>query len=294
METYYEPAFYKHNEKFNILGPLLGLAFGTAAAFPLAFGYAYIARYIPFIYLNWIVSFGAVFLVALAFVAGERMGKNRNRGASLISALIMSVITLYIFWAAFLHVLSKGAFSFTSLLFHPKDMMRLIEALVEVGWFSLKRARVRGLFYGILLAVEAAVYVGIFIAVWWSMLLQGVFCEGCNSWGSEEKLPFPVDQGHAPQIVAGMKTGDWSFISQLSFTSHPSTLLFEITRCSGNCPSFILLSLIKNDVIQGKDGPEATETYLLKNLHITGEQLEQINSLEALFQQDAPAEPPVY
>ena len=69
-----QPQFYKHNDTFNILGTVLGLLFGVGAAIPLAFGYAYLTQLIPFIYINWIISFGAVFLVALAFVTGERIG----------------------------------------------------------------------------------------------------------------------------------------------------------------------------------------------------------------------------
>lgn len=284
------PTYYQHKETFNVMGSVLGLAFGTAAAVPLAFVYSYLARYIPFIYLNWLISFGAVLGVAFAYVTGERMGKNRNRTASLVSALLMSVITLYIFWAAFLHVLTKGGLSFTHLVFHPKDLMRAIELLVQVGWFSLKRARVHGTFYGVLLAVEALAYVGIFIGMWWTMLLKGVFCEKCNSWGDDFKIPLHLDQEHIPAVVAGLKTGDWSFIDTVTPGIPDHSLIFEVTRCTGKCPEFILLAAIKLDVIQGKDGPESTEQDMVRNLYITETQLQQLFNLETRF--STPAPPP--
>ena len=98
---------YRSTGTFSPAGVGLGLLLALVAMFPIAFVYSYAVRYIPFIYINFLISFGAVFAVAYVYTFGESLGRNRSRAASLLAMLLAGLLTLFVFWATFLYVLSN-------------------------------------------------------------------------------------------------------------------------------------------------------------------------------------------
>jgi hypothetical protein len=259
---------YRSTGTFSPAGIGIGLALSLAAMFPIAFIYSYAVRYIPFIYLNFLVSFGAVFAVAWVYVLGEGLGRNRSRAASLVAMLLAAFLTLFVFWVTFLYVLSERKLEYVKMLTDPSYVVKLIQELVEVGWFTLKRNRVKGTMYGIMLAVEAAAYVGIFVYVWWTALKSRVFCEKCQKWVERENVAMFFDLAPLPAIAASLASGTDAWVDHLVLATGTPSLRIEIASCVG-CNDLHVLDLVHSQDVVDKDGnPSTEEKKLLENVLI--------------------------
>lgn len=287
--------FYRLSGKANFTGLSLGLVFATALAIPCSFVYAYAVRYIPLVFLNFLVSFGYVFVIALVYKLGERMGHNRNRALSFLGALLGCSICLYLAWAAFLTVLlGKMQIGFWQLVSNPQMMWTWIEILVKNGWFTIGSSKetVSGAFYAVLLIVEALCYFWIFLAV--GMLEKdAVYCERCNKWLESKLLPIFIDIRLEPDMVRTSESGmvDWlpRLASVLPFPVNDSYITLHTTACD-SCTDIYLLTAKKLLVSKNKEGNvETKESLLLQNLIMTKKEMDELQQrlqeLEAASQQ---------
>jgi hypothetical protein len=253
------PRFYKFSGVLDIKGPLLGLLFVILSSVPLAFIYSYAARYIPIIYIAWIFSLGYVAGVALAYAYGESFGRNRNKTISFIFILLSFVICLYVSYAAFLAVLSKHTLGFFDLLLDPLFLRDEVISLIETGWFNIKGSRVNGMFYGILLLIEAIGYLIVFLVMFFSALFNRIFCEQCNDWVESEAVPFLISTNIKEGLIRSQKTGEIDWISSINLTDKAPFLTFEISQCK-KCNDLIVFKAIETTVTLDDKGE--TETNL--------------------------------
>lgn len=259
---------YKSTGSFDPKGVGLGLALAIAAMFPVSFIYAYAVRYIPFVYINFLVSFGAVFAVAGAYVFGESLGRNRSRAASLVAMLLAGVLTLFVFWVTFLYVLFERNLEYLKMLTDPAYVIDLVKELVKVGWFALKNNRVKGTAYGVMLAIEAAAYLGIFVFAWWTFLKERVFCEKCQKWVDRERVAMFFELAPLEGIAAALATGSDAWIDQLHLATSTPSLQVELASCAG-CHELHVVNLIHTQDVVDKDGnPSTEEKTLLANILI--------------------------
>lgn len=269
------PSFYRLSGKTDITGPLLGLVSAVAASFLISFIYAYAVRYIPLVYLNWLISFGLVLVVAVISVSVEKTRHNRNRILSLIGTLVSATACLYLFWVAFLCVLSKHELGCFSTLAAPGKVFSLIEALAENGWFSLKGGKVHGTFYAFLLVIEAIGYYAIFVLTHVVMTAQTIYCETCSRWLDAEELPILLDPSLAPEVKTTAQTGVLDWIERIEATDLSPYLQIELVSCS-SCHNLHVLTVKEMEVIP-KDGyDETSEKVLLKNLLVSNETVETL------------------
>ncbi len=269
---------YKSTGTFDPIGVVLGVVLAVVAMVPLSFLYAYATQYIPFIYLNFLVSFGAVFGVAGAYIFGESLGKNRNRAISLLAMLVVAALTLYVFWVTFLYVLTEREFGYTELLTQPKLIMDLITALIEYGWFSIKNAEVKGTFYAILLGVEALCYVAIFIVMWWTALRARIFCENCQKWVESEALPVFFDPANSDALVQEVRAGTDRWVEMLHPTTANPALRLDLADCQ-HCRALCVLHVYRVES-KAKDNGEVdtSEHTLVDNILITPNVREQLKA----------------
>lgn len=272
-----EPKFYKLSGKFSIKGPLFGAALGLVSVFPLSLVYAYLVRYIPFIYLNCVISLGFVALVAYIYFAGEGLGKNRNKYTALIGSLVMGVITLYVSWVAFLFVLKTHNLNYFELLTNPKQVINIIDNLVTTGWFSIKGGRVNGTIYAIFLGIEALLYITAFIVMWFGSFADNVYCEDCQKWVDRKKLPYFYNPEYANEITQRMLAGDDSWIDWLQLVDEPHWLSLNVATCK-KCKNLHVLNLneVALKVVDGEN--QENENLLLENLIISSETLQKIHT----------------
>jgi hypothetical protein len=261
---------YRSTGSFHPGGVALGLALAIVAMFPVSFIYAYAVRYIPFVYINFLISLGAVFAVAGAYIFGESLGRNRSRAASLVAMLLAGVLTLFVFWVTFLFVLSEGKIEYLKMLTDPSLVIDLVKELVKVGWFTLKRNQVKGTFYGIMLAVEAVAYIGIFAFAWWTFLKERVFCEKCQKWVARERVAMFFDLAPLEGIAAALAAGSDAWVDQLQLATATPSLQIELASCAG-CHELHVVDLIHTQDVVDKDGnPSTEEKVLLSNILIHG------------------------
>ncbi len=261
---------YRSTGSFHPGGVALGLALAIVAMFPVSFIYAYAVRYIPFVYINFLISFGAVFAVAGAYTFGESLGRNRSRAASLIAMLLAGALTLFVFWVTFLYVLSEGKLEYLKMLTDPGYVVDLIKELVKVGWFTLKRSQVKGTAYGVMLAVEAVAYIGIFVFAWWTFLKERVFCEKCQKWVARERVAMYFDLAPLEGIASALAAGSDAWVDQLRLADATPSLQIELASCPG-CHELHVVDLIHTQDVVDKDGnPSTEEKVLMSNILIHG------------------------
>src|SRR5690349_24391726 len=94
---------YRHSGKFGVHGPLLALLAALVLGFPLGFAYAYIVRWCPLVYVNFLATLGYGF--AFGFLTGWllRVGKVRNTPVAALTALVAGIIAWYFNWNGHVH-----------------------------------------------------------------------------------------------------------------------------------------------------------------------------------------------
>src|SRR3954467_6321705 len=100
--------FYSHSGKFGIHGPLLAIVTGLVLGYPLGIAYAYLIKFIPFIYLNFLVTAGYAFAFGLLTAMLMKFGKVRSGPVALLTGLMVGFIAWYANWNGYVHTLAKG------------------------------------------------------------------------------------------------------------------------------------------------------------------------------------------
>src|SRR5579862_4665134 len=90
--------FYSHSGKFGVHGPLLALIAGVFVAYPLGIAYSYLIKWIPFIYLNCLITAGYGFAFGFLTFFLLKFGKVRNGTLALLTALVVGLAALYGAW----------------------------------------------------------------------------------------------------------------------------------------------------------------------------------------------------
>ena len=106
MNENYHP-FYKHSGKFGVHGPLLALLAAVVAGYPLGIIYAYLIKWIPFIYLNLFITAGYGLAFGFMTMALLKFAKVRNSSIALLTGLAVGLCAAYLSWNGFLHAMAK-------------------------------------------------------------------------------------------------------------------------------------------------------------------------------------------
>ena len=155
------------------------------------------------------------------------------------------------------------------MLTDPTYVVDLIKELISVGWFTVKRSRVKGTVYGLMLAIEAVAYIGIFVFVWWTALKDRVFCEKCQKWVERENLAMFFDLAPLEYISTSLATGTDAWIDALSLATGTPSLRVELASCAG-CNELHVLTLVHStDTVDKEGSPSTEEKNLMENILIS-------------------------
>ncbi|HLK96390.1 MAG TPA: hypothetical protein VK364_01350, partial [Hymenobacter sp.] len=173
MNHYYQPS-----NRFSVGGVLLLLAVGVLAAGLLAFIYVYAVWYIPFIYINFLLTLAFGFLLGVVLAQLVRTGKLRNPALVTLLATGVALVACYIQWALYLTLVlnttsveslgrrasvAHTSFStdvMSSILLHPGSIVEAMSELATSGSWSLMGVTPSGIFLYLIWLVEAAIIVG--------------------------------------------------------------------------------------------------------------------------------------
>src|SRR5262245_30482237 len=149
---------YRHSGKFGPRGPVLALGVAVLAGFPLGYAYSYLINWIPFIYLNFLLTAGYGFLFGFLTGLMVKIGKVRNTLVACQCGLLAGVFGWYFAWNGHVHALSKGG----PALFLPGEILRAMQYLYQNGsWGLSSGGNVTGIPLAIVWAVEAVVMIGL-------------------------------------------------------------------------------------------------------------------------------------
>ena len=270
----------------------MSAAAGVAAALVLGAVYAYGTNWIPFIYLNFLLTIGFGLAVAAAVEWGARVGKMRNTAVATMVAAVVGLIAVYFAW-----------------VFDPMARVDIVDRPIwdlQVLWQYMKLGFQNG-FWGIgengppvtgwmlvgVWATEAIVIVTVVVLVVRRMLGNRPFCEETNQWTKSEKgvaLLSLVGDVDIDAKLSRLVQGELDALSEFyrGAAAEPATLRLDLATCPG-CPTcnFLtakLVRLVENK--RGKTTPQ--EQTLWQNLQIAPEDVAKVRSAGV----ERPAAPP--
>lgn len=260
-------------------GGLLTIVGSFLTAAVLAFAYALIIWWVPFIYLNFLATLGFGFAMGIAVTVLASMGKIRSPLFVRFTWLATLLLGYYCYWA--MSLWARGAWEAGLMVFDPRAVLAFGSILFEEGsWGFVKGANVTGWFL-------VAFWVAEFGILSWISYITAVanidqpFCESCYEWTETEN-------GVALYQASGTEPG-WDRVRQGDFGALLeipllSASLSEYTRLDVNacpkCTASNFLSVVQVKKTVDKDGDETTnESPLFANLTLTGEQLAHVRAL---------------
>jgi hypothetical protein len=117
--------------------------------------------------------------------------------------------------------------------------------------------------------VEAVVYIGIFVYVWWTALKSRVFCEKCQKWVERAGVPMFFDLAPLEAIATSLATGTDAWVDTLFLAQGTPSLRVELASCA-HCGELHVLTLVHSQDVVDKDGnPSTEEKNLLENVLIS-------------------------
>ncbi|HWY74445.1 MAG TPA: hypothetical protein VN281_02450, partial [Verrucomicrobiae bacterium] len=202
---------YRHSGKFYAHGPFAAVVAAVVAGFPLGYAYAYFMKWIPFIYLNFLVTLGYGFFFGAVIGALMKWGKVRNTLVVLVTSLVAGFIALYFSWNGHIHSLFPDA----PTICRPNVMLNGMKALYREGSWGLHGSGpVTGIPLAIVWVVEAGVILGLTTATAVGMIASTPFCENAMCWLDKKRTINTLAPFTDPAQVAAIKSGDLRPLTQ--------------------------------------------------------------------------------
>jgi hypothetical protein len=177
---------YRHSGKISLVGLLAGAAATFVGGPVLATIYSVAIAYIPFIYLNAILS--GVFGAGVGFVVAFAMksGKVRNTWLIMTMAFGATLFAHYIGWMVWVAVMffrADAEVPVLALLF-PPTFFEIVGELASEGVWTIGRSDtpVSGFFLWLVWCIEALVVFGASLVVAFTTAEGEPFCEACENW----------------------------------------------------------------------------------------------------------------
>jgi hypothetical protein len=261
--------FYSHSGKFGLLGPLLAITAGALVAYPLGFAYSYLVKWIPFIYLNFLITFGYGFIFGFLTLVLLKCGKVRNRTVALLCGAIVGLLAWYGDWNGHIHALVGKA----PWLLTPGQLVSIAKVLLKEGSWALGlfgREPVTGIPLATVWIIEGAAIVGISSLIAYSSVAATPFCETHDCWLDQEKIMDKLDAFTHPNHIEAFSNGDIAPLEEARPRVPASGRFARLTlKHSSKCDDFCALSVANVTVSLDKDGKQQEEVNeLMTNLWV--------------------------
>lgn len=196
---------YRPSGKFSLSGVVLSLGAALAAGLPLGLAYGYLLNWIPFVYINMLitVAYGGLFgWITMSIMKAARV---RHPGIAAVCGTATGLIALYFDWNGHIHALFEDAAWF----YPPDQILGAMAWLYEHGSWGMKDGgNVTGIFLGIVWVAEAACIV--LPAAWlpYVFVRDTPYCEKSRCWLDEEKKIDTLEPFTDASQLARLKSGD--------------------------------------------------------------------------------------
>lgn len=266
----------------------LGLLFGGATAILGGIVYQLLVNWIPFIYVNIILTLGFGALVGALTGIGLKRGQLRN---NMVAAILCTVIgagavgfTHFAGYEKTLRSVASETGTSVSELREKLSFQQYIELKAKLGWkigkVTSSGSSMNGGFVYFVWGVEALIVIGLSIGLGISMVSEP-YCESCKEWTTEHKLP--DRQGSSGSIKSDADAGKLDPIVQRK--DEGADLLAYTVHACPKCKDSSYLTVDKVTLKEKKKGEiERSTESIVTRAALTSEQRGQLL--------DAPAEAP--
>ena len=249
-------SLYQHSGKFTPYGPVLGLLAGAIVALPLAYGYAFAIAYIPFIYINFIITGLFAFIIGGATMLAIQSGKIRNRLIAIGTSLLVACVALYAMWTAHIYATFDDAPAFCS----PDYLFMAIGHLYEHGSWSLKSTPVTGIILAIVWLAEAAITSGLIVYLGYTGMANTPFCETTQTWLSVETDIDTLAFIRSDEAQLDLQSGDLSCLTKPRPRNINSSTFCRITiKSSQDEEAMRTVRLTNITITQDKNGNDSEQ-----------------------------------
>ncbi|MDR0782977.1 MAG: hypothetical protein LBE83_04370 [Propionibacteriaceae bacterium] len=297
--------YYKPSGKVSPLFFLLFLLIIAIALPILSVVYSHLIYYIPFIYLNLLVTIGAGAVIGATMLWARKAGKARNRGVVAIFTLLAAIAFEYLQWCAYIPIVIAEAleegFDIVTRLWDTLDLLVTPSAVYE--WAVLINENgIWGLSKGT--AVTGALLLGVWIAEFLIITVAAIivgqigagdpFSEAGGKWYKQSKdtaqacLPADFDA-----MKARLEAGDISELYHLVRTGivDSSSFLkiefYEPPASVQSAPYYLSVNHVTVTIKQGKENENSNT--IVGHLGVDRTTVEALRAPQPL--QQAPGEP---
>jgi len=277
---------YRHSGRFGAHGPALALLAAIPVALLLGVIYGYVIKWIPFIYINALVTAGYGWVFGFGTGLVLKFCKVRHSGITFLTGFIVGLIALYFDWNG--HILSLAPKSEDiPWVFYPGQIFEIMKVLYEEGtWGFRSGGAVTGITLGIVWFCEAAIIVGLATLIPWTMIGDTPFCEDFQCWLDEEKkidtLQPILDPGTLEQLQAGNLSALASVPAKIPGASDFTRVTVKHSPKSSSFFTVRLENVITETDKEGKEQEKTTN--LTETFKLPGEATEFIKQIERVRQ----------
>jgi hypothetical protein len=256
----HDDRYYRPSGAIPLAGTLLMLLCGSAAAAGLAFAYALLTAFNPFVYLTALgtVVFGVG--VGGAVVFGAMAGKVRHQAFIVIVAACAALVGLYLTWVFYIpYILGRMGLPGVPFVFEPKYVFEAIRTLGQNGVWEIFGWSPTGWQLFAFWVLEAAIILGGAVIV--AAASRKPFCEACGRWTNEEKLARPLALTDPDLLRATLENERFEILDDLrDHECAPDNALRATLHTCPQCADSDFLTVAHVRVTTGKDGNVQTQT----------------------------------
>jgi len=263
---------YKHSGAVPPVGALITLLAGCVTAAILGVVYSYAIVYIPFIYVNILVTVG--FGLALGFAVGwaGKAGKIRNNVALGCLGLLSGVVGLYVAWASDAKArLDDGVWAF-----NPSLLQDYIGFFYDQGmWSVFGDEPVSGVMLAVVWLIEAVIIVGGAGVIAFGMNADTPFCERCDTWADVHEGVSRLAIDGDDSSIQRLTDGELEALGDFTRTKKSTMphLRLDLANCSTCKDTNYLSIVVVSEKVNDKGETSTSEDSLLTNLTISPEQI---------------------
>jgi len=270
--------FYAHSGAVPIAGLLAMAGAGAVGAVVLGAAYGYGIYWIPFVYLNLLMTAGFGFGVGFSVGLGARAGRVRSPFIAGGVALLAGIAATYVQWVVWLRAMGLPVDPQS-----PEMVLSAASIVNELGAWSLGSFTPTGAVLWVFWGLEAVITIGLAAFTAHSVLADAPFCEDCSRWlDAGPKVEPLVGITAGDHLMARITRGDLSPIHALERA--PLGRTDFVSAQVHRCPACRQLATLVLTAVQLDAKDKRDEKRLLSHLlidHATADRLQKLDGASA-------------
>jgi hypothetical protein len=271
---------------------------GAAVASVAGIIYAYALYWIPFVYLNFLFALGFAGVIGAVVAVMALRGKIRNNLFVGIMAVLVTLLGMYVYWAAYAWAVA-GIGNVGIRAFWPPVLASFGKHLFENGSWGIKNLTVTGWPLVAVWVIEACTILWISVSIALTHA-QRPFCESCNEWTQVQQDVVRLAATGDEPVWQKVFAGDLPALAEFQPAEREAKqfVRLDLARCP-HCEQsrFLTVSSVKI-TIDKKEKENVKERRLVTNAIVTPGQFAVVETCAKLYAgelqppQATPAEEP--